>query len=69
MKITSDLAEPAPITASFTGHLAATQQDAVTAMTPHTTGVLVAPPGSGKTVIACALIAHHATPTAVIVNR
>jgi superfamily II DNA or RNA helicase len=45
------------------------QRDAVAAMAPHPTGVLVAPPGSGKTVMACALIAHHAQPTAIIVNR
>jgi superfamily II DNA or RNA helicase len=38
-------------------------------MRPHHTGVLVAPPGTGKTVMACALIAHHRLPTAIIVNR
>ncbi len=38
-------------------------------MRPHQTGVLVAPPGTGKTVMACALIAHHRLPTAIIVNR
>ncbi|MEU1276653.1 DEAD/DEAH box helicase family protein [Streptomyces sp. NPDC005799] len=49
--------------------MTATQQAAVEAMTEHPAGTLVAPPGSGKTVMACALIAHHRTPTAVIVNR
>jgi superfamily II DNA or RNA helicase len=57
------------ITVEFTGELTHSQRDAVTAMTMHQTGVLVAPPGSGKTIMACALIAHHAQPTAVVVNR
>ncbi|WP_406336764.1 histone-like nucleoid-structuring protein Lsr2 [Streptomyces sp. NBC_00203] len=67
--ITSGLPEPPPIAAHFTGELTATQQAAVEAMTKHPAGTLVAPPGSGKTIMACALIAHHRTPTAVIVNR
>ncbi|WP_177235229.1 DEAD/DEAH box helicase family protein [Streptomyces sp. MUSC 14] len=69
LTITSDLPEPAPITARFIGVLTPTQQQAVDAMAKHPAGTLVAPPGSGKTVMACALIARHRTPTAVIVNR
>ena len=62
---------PAPATAdlSFIGALTATQSTAVDAILGHEHGVLVAPPGAGKTVMACAAIARRSTPTLILVHR
>lgn len=54
---------------AFSGSLRPDQQQAVRSMVKHHDGVLVAPPGSGKTVIACALVAARRVPTAILVNR
>ena len=59
----------APRDFSFKVTLSAQQERAVHAMSAHDLGVLVAPPGTGKTVMACALIAHHRAPTLVLVHR
>lgn len=69
LEISLELPELPPISAHFTGDLTTTQREAVATMAQHRTGVLVAAPGAGKTVMACALIAAHDTPTAIIVNR
>ncbi len=69
VELSIDIAAPASIDVTFTGELRDEQRDAVKALLGQDTGVLVPPPGSGKTVIACALIAQRATPTAILVNR
>jgi len=53
---------------SFTGELTAAQTEAVEALVNHDLGVLVAPTGAGKTVMACALIARVGVPTLVLVH-
>ncbi|WP_146069130.1 DEAD/DEAH box helicase [Cryobacterium sp. M23] len=64
-----DIPTSESIDLTFRGQLTAAQREAVDVLNRYDTGVLVAPPGSGKTVIACALIAERGLPTAVIVNR
>jgi len=53
----------------FQGQLRPLQLEAVEALAAHDTGVLVAPPGAGKTVVGIHMIAKRARNTLILVHR
>ena len=57
------------IDAAFRGDLTRLQKEATQALLAHETGVFVAPPGVGKTVVGAHLIAKRGRNTLVIVHR
>jgi superfamily II DNA or RNA helicase len=61
--------DPEQIEFAPTFDLRKDQEAALLALSTHELGVLVAAPGAGKTVVACALIAYHRRPTLIIVDR
>ena len=61
--------QPDPIEVASMIVLDPIQQIAVDAVVSHDHALLVAPTGSGKTVMACALIAEHRVPTLILVDR
>ncbi len=58
-----------PLQLAFRGELTALQKEAATALLQHDTGILVAPPGIGKTVLGTHLISKRACSTLVLVHR
>jgi superfamily II DNA or RNA helicase len=60
---------PEKLDLQFQGTLTSIQEEAVRALSHHELGVLEAPPGIGKTVIACAMMAERNVPTLVLAHR
>lgn len=69
LDVTDERVVGTDIDIAFSAALREEQATAVDAMLTHDGGVLVAPPGSGKTVMACAIIAERAVSTLVLVDR
>jgi superfamily II DNA or RNA helicase len=69
VEVVDERAPGAPKQFAFTARLRDDQEAAVADLADHDLGVLVAPPGTGKTVIACGLIARRGTSTLVLVDR
>ncbi|HLH74006.1 MAG TPA: DEAD/DEAH box helicase family protein, partial [Chloroflexota bacterium] len=67
--VTDTFAPVSTLVVQLRAILTTEQLEAFRLLSVHELGVLVAPPGSGKTVIGCALIAHYRVPTLVIVDR
>jgi superfamily II DNA or RNA helicase len=69
LEITDAFKEPSGIDVAMRSVLTPEQEEAVDALSEHDLGMLIAPPGSGKTVVGCGLLARRASPTLVIVDR
>ncbi len=69
LELCDERSDGEPLEARFTGALTGQQERAVSAMLAHELGVLCAPPGIGKTVIATRLIAARRCSTLVLVHR
>ncbi len=69
LKLDDERSDGTDLDARFIGELDPTQASAAAHMLEHDLGVLCAPPGSGKTVIATEMIAARARSTLVLVHR
>lgn len=69
LEVSDDRPDADKIDISFAAELRPSQQAAHDSLAAHEQGLLVAPPGAGKTVIACSLIATHKVPTLIVCDR
>lgn len=69
LKVEDLRADGVPLDVEFGGQLTEVQQQASSALLAHETGVFVAPPGTGKTVVGIEVIAERARSTLVLVHR
>jgi superfamily II DNA or RNA helicase len=69
LDITDEREAGQPVDFAFHGTLTSLQEQAVKALLAHDTGVFVAPPGIGKTVVGAYLVAARKTSTLILVHR
>jgi hypothetical protein len=69
LEFSDDRPDPSRQDFAFDAQLSPSQDAALDAIAGHELGVLVAPPGAGKTVVACALIARLGLPALILVDR
>jgi superfamily II DNA or RNA helicase len=69
LQIQDERVDGSQVAVAFHGDLNETQRAAAKAMLANDTGVLCAPPGWGKTVLATSLIASRGRSTIILVNR
>lgn len=69
IEVTDEREAGTPVDFIFHGTLTPLQEQAVKALLAHDTGVFVAPPGIGKTVVGTYLVAARKTSTLILVHR
>jgi len=69
VELTDTRLVPETLKLKFNGELTANQERAMNEILRHESGVLVAPPGAGKTVMGCYAVARRNLPTLILSHR